>query len=52
MQVQGSRASDRYTVFPAHFCSCQSFYYDVVSKVEALYVSWRAGPIPNAALGC
>lgn len=39
LQVQGQRSSDRYTVFPAHFCSCQSFHYDVVSRTEAIYVS-------------
>ncbi|GAB4814867.1 hypothetical protein N2152v2_001913 [Parachlorella kessleri] len=36
-QVQGQRSNERYTVFPAHFCSCQSFHYDVVSKAEAVY---------------
>ena len=38
-QVQGQSSSDRYTVYPWHYCSCQAFFYDVVSKQEAHFVS-------------
>eukprot|EP00884_Botryococcus_braunii_P000074 jgi/Botrbrau1/10067/Bobra.0355s0022.1 len=36
-QVQGKGPSDVYTVFPHHFCSCHSFFYDVASKGNAVY---------------
>jgi hypothetical protein len=39
MQVQGKGPADVYTVFPYHFCSCHSFFYDVASKGNAVYVS-------------
>ncbi|KAL6752684.1 hypothetical protein V8C86DRAFT_2749718 [Haematococcus lacustris] len=35
-QVQGKTAADKYLVFPAHFCSCQAFFYEVVNKGEAV----------------
>ncbi|KAG2498191.1 hypothetical protein HYH03_003945 [Edaphochlamys debaryana] len=28
---------DVYTVFPSHYCSCQSFMYDIVGRGEAVY---------------
>ncbi|KAL4438696.1 hypothetical protein ABPG77_006300 [Micractinium sp. CCAP 211/92] len=34
-QVHGQSA-DSYIVFPAHYCSCQAFFFDVVSKTEAV----------------
>lgn len=38
-QVQGKTAADQYLVFPDHYCSCQAFFYEVVSRSEAPYVS-------------
>lgn len=37
MQVKG-HGNEHYLVFPRHFCSCQSFHYDVLSKSEAICV--------------
>ncbi|KAI3431608.1 hypothetical protein D9Q98_004657 [Chlorella vulgaris] len=33
-QVQG-HSNEHYVVHPAHYCSCQAFFFDVVSKAEA-----------------
>ena len=33
-QVQG-QASEAYAVHPGHYCSCQAFFFDVISKAEA-----------------
>ncbi|GLI67401.1 hypothetical protein VaNZ11_011590 [Volvox africanus] len=38
-KVPGRRPADQYLVFPAHFCSCQSFQFDVVGRSEAVCVS-------------
>lgn len=38
-QVQGKSSGDQYIVFPAHFCTCHYFHYDVVCKVDATHVS-------------
>ena len=38
-QVQAKSSSDRHIVFPKHFCSCQSFFFEVVCKSEAVCVS-------------
>lgn len=36
-QVAGeSKGSDKYLCFPRHFCSCQSFFFDVVGRGEQL----------------
>ncbi|GLC41546.1 hypothetical protein PLESTB_000703400 [Pleodorina starrii] len=35
-KVPGSRPPDQYLVFPSHYCSCQSFLYDVVGRSEAV----------------
>ncbi|GFR52481.1 hypothetical protein Agub_g15051 [Astrephomene gubernaculifera] len=35
-KVPGKRPADQYIVFPAHYCSCQSFLYDVVGRSEAV----------------
>ncbi|GIL55133.1 hypothetical protein Vafri_10745 [Volvox africanus] len=35
-KVPGRRPADQYLVFPAHFCSCQSFQFDVVGRSEAV----------------
>ena len=36
-QVKGNIGSGTYLVIPNSFCSCQSFYFEVVSKLEAVY---------------
>ncbi|PNH08548.1 Zinc finger SWIM domain-containing protein 7 [Tetrabaena socialis] len=36
-KVPGSHAPDFYIVFPAHYCSCQSFTFDVVSRSDAAF---------------
>ena len=41
-QVQGKTAADHYLVFPAHYCSCKAFLFDIVGRGEAAHV--RAGP--------
>jgi hypothetical protein len=41
LQVQGKSGSDPYIVFPAHFCTCHFFHYEVVGKGEATHVSWK-----------
>jgi predicted nucleic acid-binding Zn finger protein len=38
-QVQGHKNKGNYTVFPRHYCSCHSFFFDVATKGEAVYVS-------------
>ena len=37
-RVKGQRSGDTYTVFPEHFCSCHSHFYDIVTKSEGVYV--------------
>lgn len=37
-QVKGGKGNTVYTVFPDHYCSCHSFFYDIVSKSEGIYV--------------
>ena len=37
--VRGKSSSDNYLVFPEHYCSCQAFFYEVVGRSEAPYVS-------------
>ena len=39
LQVQGKSAVDHYLVFPAHYCSCHAFFYEVVGRSEAPFVS-------------
>jgi hypothetical protein len=43
LQVCGRTQSDVYLVLPPHYCSCQSFFYDVVSKSEAVTVGGALG---------
>ena len=42
LQVKGRGPSDQYIVFPGHYCSCHSFFWDVVSRKHAVYVSTPA----------
>lgn len=37
-RVKGGKGATLYTVFPGHYCSCHSFFYDIVSKSEGIYV--------------
>lgn len=37
-QVKGHKSGDTYTVFPDHYCSCHSFFYDIATKSEGIYV--------------
>eukprot|EP00873_Tetraselmis_striata_P041189 jgi/Tetstr1/461453/TSEL_006562.t1 len=36
VQVCGKGAGEHYLVFPSHYCTCHAFFYDVVSKGEAI----------------
>jgi predicted nucleic acid-binding Zn finger protein len=38
-------AAPCYLCFPDHYCSCQSFYFDVVAKNEQIYVSIHPFPL-------
>ena len=50
-QVKGRGPSDQYIVFPGHYCSCHSFFWDVVSRKHAIYVSLpEPTPLPGPAL--
>lgn len=40
-----------YTVFPEHYCSCHSFFYDVVSKGEGVYCKHQLAAWLSDALG-
>lgn len=43
LQVVGeSRKKEEYLCFPEHFCSCYSFFYDVVNRGEELCVSFTS----------
>ncbi|KAI0504815.1 hypothetical protein KFK09_015768 [Dendrobium nobile] len=35
--VGKSKETEKYICFPGHFCTCHSFFYDVVSKGERLF---------------
>lgn len=39
-QVQAGSSSEPYLVFPASYCECQAFQFDVLSKQELLLVSF------------
>ena len=43
LQVQGSRPADQYTVFPAHFCTCHAFLYQVVGQDHILVSAPQQG---------
>jgi hypothetical protein len=44
-QVKG-HGNETYLVFPRHFCTCQSYHFDVLSKSDAICVS---GVLPGHA---
>ena len=46
-----SKEGAPYTVFPGHFCSCHSFFYDVVSKGEGVYCKHQLAAWLSDALG-
>ena len=51
VQVQGSKApTGAYLVFPSHYCSCEAFFFDVISKGEATSVSAAAGLVRKGAV--
>ena len=46
-----STGGDPYTVFPGHYCSCHSFFYDVVSRAEVVYCKHQLAVFLSDALG-
>ena len=38
-------------MFPAHYCACQSFQYDVVGRSEAVAVRGAAAPPQGSGRG-
>lgn len=38
VQSSGHKGKEQYTVFPNHYCSCQSFFFDIATKSEGTYV--------------
>ncbi len=46
-----SKDGDPYTVFPGHYCSCHSFFYDVVSRAEVVYCKHQLAVFLSDALG-
>lgn len=51
-QVPARKPADAYTVFPSHYCSCQSFQFDVVGRGEAVCVSVRRAGAVVATASC
>ncbi|MEW5319805.1 MAG: hypothetical protein WDW38_010932 [Sanguina aurantia] len=49
-KVLGSAATDHYTVFPRHYCSCHSFFYDVAFRSEAVCCKHQLAARVAAAL--
>lgn len=46
-----SKDGDPYTVFPGHYCSCYSFFYDVVSRAEGVCCKHQLAVFLSNALG-
>lgn len=51
-RVPARKPADAYTVFPSHYCSCQSFQFDVVGRGEAVCVSVRRAGAVVATASC
>lgn len=52
-RVRAKGPSDSYLCFPCHFCSCQSFLYDVVSKEDSFMCKHQlASRIAEATGSC
>ena len=49
-QVRGKEDA-LYTVFPEHYCSCHSFFYDIVSKSEGLCCKHQIAVLLSDAAG-
>lgn len=49
-QVRGAKGHTVYTVFPKHYCSCHSFFYDIVSKSEGTYCKHQIAVFLSDAL--
>ena len=51
--VQGGVANEReYLCFPSHFCTCQSFFWECVSKNEALGCKHQLAARVASVAGC
>ena len=50
IQVHG-QSGEAYAVCPAHYCSCQAFFFDVVSRAEAPACKHQLAARLAAALG-
>jgi hypothetical protein len=42
--VHGKATGEEYLCFPMHYCSCHAFFFDIVHKGEAIYVSSPFSP--------
>ncbi|KAH9563212.1 hypothetical protein CY35_05G113100 [Sphagnum magellanicum] len=50
---ESKSAAPCYLCFPDHYCSCQSFYFDVVAKSEQIYCKHQlAAKLANALHMC
>ncbi|KAI8103805.1 hypothetical protein M9435_006332 [Picochlorum sp. BPE23] len=49
-QVKGHKSGDTYTVFPDHYCSCHSFFYDIATKSEGIYCKHQVAVYLSNAL--
>ena len=47
----GSRLPRSHLVFPEHFCTCHAFFYDVVSRGEAVLCKHQIAAQVASALG-
>jgi hypothetical protein len=49
-QVKGHTAGEVHTCFPGHYCCCQAFFFDVVSKAEEPYCKHQLAALVAHAL--
>eukprot|EP00850_Spirogloea_muscicola_P024940 SM001819S04121 [mRNA] locus=s1819:83:1083:+ [translate_table: standard] len=49
---EGKEAPDQYTCFPSHYCSCASFFYNVVNKGAHLHCKHQLAARLAQALQC
>ena len=49
-QVRGHSSTGSYLVVPRQFCSCQSFFFEVVSKAEAAFCKHQLAVLLAEAL--
>ncbi|KAG0479286.1 hypothetical protein HPP92_009985 [Vanilla planifolia] len=50
-KVVGESRKEDYICFPEHFCTCQSFFFDVVNKGEQLYCKHQIAALLAEAVG-